>query len=100
MTYFYTQGCNGRKYYLNSDNFDHYYYYILNPQKLFLAYFFAALCIVFFVVSVNLVLTLKIFAPQIYTDFKIILWCACFILSIPLSFRAVLDLLYQYDDSF
>ena len=97
MAYFFIEGCNGKKYNLNSDNFNYYYYHIFNPQKLFLAYFFAVLCLVFFAVSVNLVLTIKVRAPKLYSEFKIILWCACFILSIPLSFRAILDFLYQYD---
>jgi hypothetical protein len=97
MTYFFTQGCNGRKYNLNSDNYDHYYYYIFNPQKMFLATFFAALCLVFFAVSINLVMTLKDRAPKLYCEFKIILWSACFVLTIPLSFRAILDFLYQFN---
>ena len=100
MTYFYSQGCNGRKYYINSDNYNHYYYHIYNPQKLFLATFFAVLCLVFFAASISLVLTLKDRAPKLYSEFKIILWCACFVLTIPLSFRAILDFLYQYNTAF
>jgi len=100
MVYFFVQGCDGSKYNINSLNFDHYYWHVFNPQKLLLAVLFGILCPAFLAISVNLVLTLRLRAPKLYAEFKTILWCACFILSIPLSFRAILDFLYQYNAKF
>ena len=66
---------------------------ILDPFSLFIVVVFSLLALVFFIVGVMLLHTLKTTYSEFYNDYKAILWATTLLLTLPLLFRGIFDFL-------
>ena len=66
----------------------------------YLSIMYLCLCVTFLVVAILLIATLKLKIPQFYQEYRCVLWTASIVLSLPLSFRSILDFLANNNDSF
>jgi hypothetical protein len=96
--YFYVKGCDGQIYF-NILHEPKYNEDIMKPSYDFTCIVFATLFILFSIVSVHMILTLKQLVPKLYDQYKVYLWSGSFTLTMPLLLRFVLDLLYNDDAS-
>jgi len=62
-------------------------------------YIFGILFVIFSIVSLHLIFTLREQVPVLYSKYKVYLWAGSFSLTLPLLIRTILDSLYAADDA-
>ena len=97
--YYYAEGCNNANYQDKSE-FDNYKNEVIDPLVLFCIITYFVLSLLFFVVCVVLVVSLKVFFPEFYLEKRLYLWLAMIILTFPLTLRAALDYSTYANQSF
>lgn len=90
---FYCHGCNANIFYKDdTTQLDQFYATVHDPLLAYLSYLYCCLCLIFLSVAVYLIKTLKLAIPKFYQEYRCVLWTASILLSLPLSFRGILDL--------
>ena len=89
---YYCKGCNGNVYYNDlPKQLEQFHYEVTKPLLNFVSILYCILCLLFLIVAVHLILTLRETIPKFYEEYRCVLWTASILLSLPLSFRSILD---------
>jgi hypothetical protein len=88
-TFYYVEGCSPK--YQGPEQSEIYKTNNSDPMNRFIWILFLVLAVVFFSVGLVLLMSLKNYFNEFYEEQKYLLWSAMLILTLPLSFRAILD---------
>lgn len=69
---------------------------IQRPLQRIFAIWFTILAISFLIAAILLLISLKTAYPDFYFEFRCLLWSTTLVMTLPLFFRAVFDLLWEY----